>query len=332
MTDADLVSALHSLGVDEESVAAVALLPLVEVAWADGRVQPAERAEILELARARGLLDGEGQRLVETWLRYRPSESYLHRGRDVLRSLADRGDHPTVNQATLTEIVALCNRVATAAGGLLGRLGAFDPREQEIVAEIAEAFTARRATWDEVMGGMPAPGLMRDGAFPDNDDLTDPFPDDNDVTNPFPMGSPSSSPLPRPPLIQLRSRRPSAPPPPPAAVTESSVEEFEEDRPRPALLLQAVPGSQSVPHAVTGRGLSLGRRSDCDVCISDDAHVSRLHARIFRQAGRVYVVDCASTHGTWVMEERIHERRLFGGEELRVGETRFQFLFGMLKG
>lgn len=318
MEDAELRSALHSLGVDEESIAAVALLPLVEVAWADGRVQPQERTAILERARERGLVDGEGQRLVETWLRYRPSDAYLRRGRDVLIALAERGTDARFTPSTLKEIVEFCSRVAGAAGGLFGRFSGFDPREQEIVSEIAEAFTKRRATWDDVMQGLPAPGLSRDATFPPDDDSTDPFPDDLDVTNPFPVSLPA-----RPLGIQMRVRRGSVVP---------ADDETEEERPKPALLLMVRDGAQSVPYPLGPRGLTIGRRGDNDIAIPDDAHVSRLHARLFRDANRVYAVDCASTHGTWVMGERIHERRLFGGEELRVGETRFQFLFGVVKG
>ena len=57
MSDA-ILHELHFLGVDETSVEVLALLPLIQVAWADGEVQEQERETILALARERYHLGG----------------------------------------------------------------------------------------------------------------------------------------------------------------------------------------------------------------------------------------------------------------------------------
>jgi hypothetical protein len=49
VNDHELVRGLEDLGLDGASFGAVALLPLVEVAWADRTVQSKERAFILEV-------------------------------------------------------------------------------------------------------------------------------------------------------------------------------------------------------------------------------------------------------------------------------------------
>ena len=49
--DAESVRELASLGLDKRNYKAVCLLPLVEIAWADGVVQPGERTAILKAAR-----------------------------------------------------------------------------------------------------------------------------------------------------------------------------------------------------------------------------------------------------------------------------------------
>ena len=55
--------------------------------------------------------------------------------------------------------------------------------------------------------------------------------------------------------------------------------------------------------------MSLGRRSENDVCVMD-AGVSRLHAEIVARDGEWYVRDCASKFGTFVNGERTMERVL----------------------
>ena len=59
---------LQELKVPREAYRVVSLLPLVYVAWADGKVQKAERDVILRIAREQGLLDHGGDAALERWL------------------------------------------------------------------------------------------------------------------------------------------------------------------------------------------------------------------------------------------------------------------------
>ena len=70
-----------------------------------------------------------------------------------------------------------------------------------------------------------------------------------------------------------------------------------------------------------------GRASDgkaCDVQIKNDAKVSR-HRTIVQTEDRFRVEDNKSANGTLVNGELVTERRLFGGEEVIIGETFFRF-------
>ncbi len=73
------------------------------------------------------------------------------------------------------------------------------------------------------------------------------------------------------------------------------------------------------------RGLVLGTAPDCDIRIEGDAHVEPVHAELYTRNGKHYVEDLESRTGTWVDGERIVERRLLGGEKIRVGEVSFTF-------
>ena len=53
--------------------------------------------------------------------------------------------------------------------------------------------------------------------------------------------------------------------------------------------------------------------------------MSRYHCKLFRRGNNFYVEDIKSSNGTLVNGELITDRRLFGGEEIVVGETYFRF-------
>lgn len=68
--------------------------------------------------------------------------------------------------------------------------------------------------------------------------------------------------------------------------------------------------------------ISIGRGRDNSLQLAHDGQSSRRHCIITREAdGAVRIRDLGSSNGTLVNGERIVERRLFGGEEILVGET-----------
>lgn len=143
MTDAELVAELRLLGIDRHSHRVVALLPLVQVAWADGMVQPREHDLILDRAEALGMLTGDGERIVRRWLELAPTQEYVLRGRACLIELARRQGSELgadLDAAALEQVVVLCEQVAAAAGGLFGVLWTVDARERAVITEIARAL------------------------------------------------------------------------------------------------------------------------------------------------------------------------------------------------
>ncbi len=71
--------------------------------------------------------------------------------------------------------------------------------------------------------------------------------------------------------------------------------------------------------------LTLGRGRDNDIQVKNDSKVSRYHCKLYRRSGNFYIEDNKSANGTLVNGELITERRLFGGEEIIIGETFFRF-------
>ena len=74
----------------------------------------------------------------------------------------------------------------------------------------------------------------------------------------------------------------------------------------------------------------LGRRRDVnDIMVKNDAKVSRFHhCRIFKREGNFFIEDPKSSNGTLVNGDRLpngEERRLYGDEEVTIGETYYRF-------
>ncbi len=73
----------------------------------------------------------------------------------------------------------------------------------------------------------------------------------------------------------------------------------------------------------------IGKAVDCDIPLSD-AHVSKVHAKIVRQADGYYLVDLDSTNHTKLEGERLpalKPRRLLDGDTIKI--CRFTFVYGL---
>jgi predicted RND superfamily exporter protein/CRP-like cAMP-binding protein len=135
----ELAREFDGLGIRTGTTAALALIPLVAVAWADGQLDPEEADAILASERDAGI-DAEGpvHQLLEQWLRQPPDPELLRSWQAFIRSLDARltveGRH------RLREIVmARARGVAQAAGGVLG-VGSVSRPEERVLAEVARTF------------------------------------------------------------------------------------------------------------------------------------------------------------------------------------------------
>lgn len=74
---------------------------------------------------------------------------------------------------------------------------------------------------------------------------------------------------------------------------------------------------------------AVGRGRDNDIVLPSDC-VSRRHARLEQRAGNLFVVDLASTNGTFINDDvhSVRERQLERGDRLKVGDTIFKYLSG----
>lgn len=144
----DLDGWLKDLRVPRDAYRVVSLLPLVYVAWADGKIQKGERDLILQIARERGMLDHGGEDALSRWLSEPPSKQQLRTDLAALNELA-RSDGKLREEFGADEeqlLLAWCQDVADAAGGLLGLKSARTDAENAALKTIAGALDMRNAT------------------------------------------------------------------------------------------------------------------------------------------------------------------------------------------
>jgi pSer/pThr/pTyr-binding forkhead associated (FHA) protein len=96
-----------------------------------------------------------------------------------------------------------------------------------------------------------------------------------------------------------------------------------ERRGEPFLVYRDAAGGQVLASLEGKEAVTVGRRTEADVCLEWDSGVSRLHAVLERVAGEWTVSDDGlSQNGTFLRGERIAgRRRLCDGDVLRMGRT-----------
>jgi hypothetical protein len=136
LQDPELLDELQALGFTPQSVSLLPLVPLIEMAWAEGGVSAAERDIVIKLARSRGIAEGSAaDRQLADWLAGRPAADVFARARRLLRAMLQS---PSQEQAAMTadELVKYCEDIAAASGGLFG-LNRISASERALLAEIA---------------------------------------------------------------------------------------------------------------------------------------------------------------------------------------------------
>jgi hypothetical protein len=116
------------------------LVPLVQVAWADGELTWREGERIRELAHVRGL--GEGTPafdLLETWLNHRPSDEFFLKTLCVIRNLLS-ALHLDELQTVKQDLISCCTYIARGSGAILGLGDEIGGAEQKLLADIANAL------------------------------------------------------------------------------------------------------------------------------------------------------------------------------------------------
>lgn len=130
---------LVTAGVRAETLTAVGLIPMVEVAWCDGSVSAQERDAILNAASKEGIQpDSAPFELLGRWLQERPDSHVIVAWKDYVKEMAHLMPKESVAELK-RKMINRATRVAEAAGGFLG-LATISKAERATIDEFAKAF------------------------------------------------------------------------------------------------------------------------------------------------------------------------------------------------
>lgn len=140
IADDTVLDEMVALDIGPDAVAALSLIPLVVVAWANDRVTDKERNAVLSAAADSGLAPADpSYRLLEQWLETRPGDQLLTAWKDYVRALIKtHGTEATQNFRN--DVLGRARQVAEASGGILGLGSKISRAENQVLNELEAAF------------------------------------------------------------------------------------------------------------------------------------------------------------------------------------------------
>ncbi len=139
LDNGEALAPLVELGVTPDTMAAIALVPLIHVAWADGNMDDSEREAILSAADEKGLTtDSPAHKLLDSWLDQKPGKDLFVAWKDYIGALRDVVDDKVLLDLK-DSINAFARDVAKSAGGFLG-IKSVSGAEETALADVNAAF------------------------------------------------------------------------------------------------------------------------------------------------------------------------------------------------
>lgn len=140
ITDDAVLGKLAALDIGSDTLAALSLVPLVAVAWADGSIDGNERGVAFSKAAEMGLdKDDISHQLFERWLAEPPPPALVAAWKDYIGALSDSLS-PDARHAIRHQVLDHARAVAEAAGGILGFGRKVSPAEENVLKDLERAF------------------------------------------------------------------------------------------------------------------------------------------------------------------------------------------------
>ena len=135
VADEEVLSDLQALGYTPETVMMLYLVPVIQIAWAEGGISQKERDLIVKAARSRGITEGTPcDQQLNLWLTTRPSDEMFEKSLRAIRTLL-QAQPADARDASEKNLLSLATAIASASGGIVG-FGAVSAEERQILSHI----------------------------------------------------------------------------------------------------------------------------------------------------------------------------------------------------
>lgn len=133
--DEDLLAKMLELGAEAPNLQALTLVPLVCVAWANGKLDREERRAALKAAESLGVCRESGSyHLFEAWLGQPHGPEFFETWKSYIQTVLSHLDEAGREQLR-SDLLGRSHEVAKASGGFLG-LGSISKEEREMIERL----------------------------------------------------------------------------------------------------------------------------------------------------------------------------------------------------
>ena len=132
-----ILEKMVGMGVSLSTMASLAVLPLVEVAWADGQLSEKEKEAVLAGAAHNGIAAGSmDYGILESWLKERPQPQLLEAWMYYIAGLKEVLSPKEMDELR-TDLLNKAKKVAQATGGLFSKISS---EEQAVLKKMESVF------------------------------------------------------------------------------------------------------------------------------------------------------------------------------------------------
>lgn len=136
----NIINKLFELNVRPETLASLSLVPLVEVAWADGNVDDNEKAAVLASAEKMGFTKGSADYdILAQWMTHKPSKDLLDAWIVYIKGLCEKLSASEKTELK-KELVDNTKNIAMASGGFIGLGNKISKSEADMISRLEKAF------------------------------------------------------------------------------------------------------------------------------------------------------------------------------------------------
>jgi hypothetical protein len=153
ITNAEILQALEELGYNHETVRLLHLMPVIYIAWADGRMKPKERKMIVEVARLAGIAEGsEADARLSSLLETAPSEQTWEASFVAIQAVLRAGSKEHT-ETIRRNVLSYSDDIASLSKGLFGLdligSGTEKAALERVVKELASQESKGTKEWEE---------------------------------------------------------------------------------------------------------------------------------------------------------------------------------------